>query len=171
MPALSFVSAWSRFRGSLLRNALLLWMALGIAVLPLTSACGPAWGLRMRENRDTNLLAAAATDYWTMVRWNDPGRAAAYLATPEEKLRLSRLLGDPQVRMTDAIVLQVVVGEELPEERLPTRREGVAAVRIEGYDIRKGRLTVETLEQHWVKADRGWQIDAAASPLGADRPW
>ena len=171
MPVLSSVSVWSLLRRALFGNVLLGRMALGIAVLPLTGACGPAWGLRMRERRDTTVLAAAATDYWTMVRWNDPSRAAAYLATPEEKLRLARLLGDPQVRMTDAIVLQVVVGEELPEERLPTRREGVAAVRIEGYDIRKGRLTVETLEQHWVKGDHGWQIDASASPLGADRPW
>jgi len=146
-------------------------MRLALPLLLLLAACSPAARLKMRERRDSGTLGAAAEAYWLALRWNDVSGAAGYLETPEEKLRLGRLLVDPQVRVTDVSVIQVVVGEELPEARLPETREGTAMVRIEGYDIRRGRVEVVTLEQHWVRGAHTWLVDAERSPIGADRPW
>jgi hypothetical protein len=137
----------------------------------LLTGCGPVLAHQLREQRDTRTLSDAAVEYWLMVRWNDPGRAAAYLATPEQKLKLAHLLGEPSVRITDAAVIQVVVSDELPEDRLPIKREGTAVVRIEGYDVRLGRVQVQTVEQHWLKAQQSWKVDAERSPLGVDHPW
>ncbi|MDP2305210.1 MAG: hypothetical protein Q8P18_04205 [Pseudomonadota bacterium] len=147
-------------------------MRFALPLFLLFTACSPAVRLKMKERQDTGTLAAAVNDYWLKVRWNDPGGAAAFLETPEEKLKLGRLLSDPQIRMTDVSVVQVVVGDELEEARLPETREGVVVVRIEGYDVRRGRLDVVTLEQHWVRSKpASWKVDADQSPLGADRPW
>lgn len=136
-----------------------------------TTGCGPVARLRFLEQRDTTTLAAAANDYWLALRWNDPGGASLFLETPEQRVKLGRLVSAPTVRITDAAVVQVVVGPELPEERRPETREGIVVVRIEGYDIRRNRLDVATVEQHWVRDPRGWKVDAELSPLGDDRPW
>lgn len=147
-------------------------MRVALPLLLLLTACSPAVRLRMKERADTRTLASAANDYWLAVRWNDPGGAASFLETPEEKLKLGRLVGDPQVRMTDVSVMQVVVGPELDDARLPETREGVAMVRIEGYDVRRGRVDVVMLEQHWVcSKPNTWRVDSERSPVGADRPW
>ncbi|MDP2317707.1 MAG: hypothetical protein Q8P41_32775 [Pseudomonadota bacterium] len=146
-------------------------MRIALPLLLLVTACSPAVRLKMKERRDTNTLGSAAEAYWLAVRWNDPNGAASFLETPEEKLRLGRLLADPKLRLTDVSVVQVVVGDELPEEREPETREGVAVVRIEAYDIRRGKVDVVTLEQHWVRTAHTWTVDAAQSPVGTDRPW
>jgi hypothetical protein len=144
------------------------------AILPfvlLLVGCPASVRMAMKEKRDSAALATAASDYWTMVRWGEAARASAHLENPAQKLQLARLLGDPHVRITDASVLQVVVGDDLPAEQLPRKREGTAMVRIEAFDIRGGKVEVQTLEQHWVKVDFTWLVDAEKSPLGAERPW
>ncbi|MES2643770.1 MAG: hypothetical protein V4850_30060 [Myxococcota bacterium] len=147
-------------------------MRVALPLVLLMAACSPAVRLKMKERRDTGTLATAVNDYWLSVRWNDPGGAAAFLETPEEKLKLGRLLADPRVRMTDVSVVQVVVGDELEEARLPETREGIVVVRIEAYDVRRGRVDVVTVEQHWVRSQPNtWRVDAEQSPMGADRPW
>ncbi|MFN7147616.1 MAG: hypothetical protein ACK4YP_27860 [Myxococcota bacterium] len=146
-------------------------MRLLVPLLVLTVGCSPAARLKIRSQRDTRTLATAASDYWLAVRWGDVGTAAAFLESPEERLRLGRLASEPKVRVTDAQVVQVVIGDELPEAREPETREGVAVVRVEGYDVVSGRVDIVTLEQHWVLVGHDWRVDAERSPLGADRPW
>lgn len=146
-------------------------MRVALSLVLLLTACGPMAGLKMRERRDTNTLGTAASAYWLAVRWNDPAGAAAFLETPDDKLRLGRQLADPRLKLTDVSVVQVVVGDELPDDRLPETREGVAVVRIEGYDVRRGRVDVVTVEQHWVRSTHTWKVDAERSPVGTDRPW
>jgi hypothetical protein len=143
-----------------------------LAVLALTlAACSPALRAQIKERRDVRTLGMAANEYWMAVRWNDPGRASQYLETAEERLRLGRIVSEPKVRITDVSVMSVVVGEELPDDRLPEMREGVALVRLESFDDRGGKVEVFTYEQHWVRDALGWKVDAEQSPLGSDRPW
>ncbi len=142
-----------------------------LPLLLLCVGCSAATRARLHTQRDTRTLAEAADGYWLALRWGDAATASGFLESPEERLRLGRLLGDPKVRLTDAAVVQVVVGDELPEARLPETREGVAVVRVEGYDVLRGRVEAVTIEQHWVRADRAWKVDAERSPLGDDRPW
>lgn len=137
----------------------------------LLVGCSPALRAQMKERRDVRTLGASASEYWLAVRWNDPGTAGQYLETADERLRLGRMVAEPAVRLTDVSVVNVVVGDELPEDRLPEKREGVALVRLESYDIRLGKVEVVTVEQHWVRDTLGWKVDAEQSPLGADRPW
>lgn len=146
-------------------------MRLLVPLLVLTVGCSPAARLKVRSQRDTRTLAAAANEYWRAVRWGDVGTAAAYLESPDERLRLGRLASEPKVRVTDAQVVQIVLGDALPEARLPESREGIAVVRVEGYDVVSGRVDTVTVEQHWVLVGHGWRVDAERSPLGADRPW
>jgi len=144
-------------------------------LLPLLMAfcvsCSAATRARQHTERDTRSLGEAAGAYWLAVRWGDVNAASAFLETPAQQLQLGRVLQDAQVRVTEVGVLQVVVGEELPDARAPETREGVAVVRIEGYDVRSGRVEVVSLEQHWVRADRVWKVDAERSPVGASRAW
>jgi hypothetical protein len=136
-----------------------------------SAGCSPAARLKVEARRDTRTLGEAANAYWLAVRWNDVGTASAYLATPEEKLRLGKIVGQPRVRITDVSVVQIVIGEPLPAARLPVTRDGVAVVRIDSYDELSGRADVRSVEQHWVCTGRDWTVDAERSPLGADRPW
>lgn len=137
----------------------------------LLLGCPPALRAQMTERRDTRTLGMAASEYWMAVRWNDPGRASQFLENADQRLLLGRMVASPSIRITDVSVVSVVVGEELPEERLPEKREGVAVVRVESFDDRKGKVEVVTYEQHWVRSTLGWKVDAEQSPLGADRPW
>lgn len=96
----------------------------------LLAGCSPALRAQLKERRDVRTLGEAAGAYWMAIRWNDPAGAAPFLETPEERLRLGRLVSEPAVRITDVAVVNVVVGAELPEERLPEKREGIALVRL-----------------------------------------
>lgn len=125
----------------------------------------------MEAKRDTRTLAEASAEYWSALRWNDIGVASRYLETPAEQLKLGSAIGAPRVKLTEAAVAQVVIGDPLPNDRLPETREGTAVVRVEAYDVVSGRAQVLTLQQHWVRADRSWRIDAERSPLADDRPW
>lgn len=142
-----------------------------LPVLLLAAACSPAARLKIEAKRDTRTLAEAADGYWSALRWNDVAAASGYLATPAEQLKLARAVSDPRMRLTEAAVVQVVVGEPLPDDRLPETREGVAVVRVEAYDVVSGRAQILTLEQHWVRSARSWVVDAERWPLAADRPW
>lgn len=142
-----------------------------LLALPTLGGCSPEHRRVARERRDRAALAEAAAGYWDAVRWNDAGRASAWLAEPQAQLQIGRLLAEPTYRMTDVQVMQVVVGPELPEERLPERREGTAVVRIEAWGIRDNRVGTWTIEQAWIKRERAWVVDTATSPLGSDRPW
>jgi hypothetical protein len=146
-------------------------MRLLLPLLVLLAACGPTARMKMRAQRDTRTLGTAAQDYWMALRWGDIPGASSFLETPEQRLQLGKLLADPQVRLTDASLVHVVLGAELPEDRAPETREGVALVRVEAYDVRSGRVDARTLEQHWVRVGNKWQVDAEQSPLGVDRPW
>jgi hypothetical protein len=134
-------------------------------------ACGPEKRAMFKEKRDRAALGEAVTAYWDAVRWNDVGRAAPFLETPDQRLALGRIVSAPKSRVSDVQVIQVEVGAELPEERLPERREGVALVRVELYDIAGTRVQVETVEQKWVKRGAMWFVDAELSPMDADKPW
>src|SRR3954469_8865037 len=83
---------------------------------------------QMHEKRDVANLGLAASAYWDALRWNNIGGATAFIQTPEERLKLGSQLSEPKVRITDADVLQVEVGEELGDDRLPECREGVARI-------------------------------------------
>ena len=146
-------------------------MRLALPLLLLVTACSPAARMKMKERQDTKTLGEAANAYWLALRWNDAGGAASFLETADQKLLLGRVFADPQLRLTDVSVVQVVVGEELPEERTPEKREGVVVVRVESYDIRRGKVEVVTVEQHWVRSRQSWLVDAERSPVGTDRPW
>ncbi|MFZ5479891.1 MAG: hypothetical protein ACOZNI_24215 [Myxococcota bacterium] len=144
-----------------------MWWFLVLAL----GACGAEKRATFKEKRDRVALAEAVQAYWDAVRWSDAGRATPFLETPEERLALGRVIASPTARISDVKVVQVEVGAELPEERLPERREGVALVRVEVYDVAGTRLTVETVEQSWVKRGPVWFVDAEKSPVDGGRPW
>lgn len=137
--------------------------------------CGPEAGLRFREKRDRTALATAVSAYWSAVRWSDAAGASGFLLEPDDQLRVARTLAETPIRLTGAEVLQVVVHEELGDDRAPDVREGTAIVRVEAYDRRVGRVNVETVEQRWLRRKHGglmgWYVDTARSPLDEDVPW
>lgn len=141
-----------------------------LACLVLLSACAGA-GRRMRDQRDRGALTEAVQGYWDAVRWNDAARASTWLADPKDQLALGRLVSEPRYRVSDVVIVQLALGEELPEERLPERREATALVRLEVADAVRYKGETVTVEQHWIKRERAWYVDTARSPLGADRPW
>lgn len=117
-------------------------------------------------------LTKTSDAYWYALRWNDAETAAQAWSDPTARMTVTRMVTDPELRLTDFAVLKVEVGPTLPLERAPVTREGVALVRVEGYATGGTRLVTETIQQHWVKLGGvGWTIDGQKSPLGEDRPW
>jgi hypothetical protein len=123
------------------------------------------------DEQESRMFATAAGEYWRAVRWNDPAGAAKYLEDPADRLKLGRAMTDGRYRLTDAEVVQVVLGDPLPRTARPNTRDGTVIVKLETVDQRMNRVEVQTVEQHWAKSALGWHVDAERSPLGADRPW
>lgn len=127
---------------------------------------------QFKEKQDQMGLGTAATAYWDAVRWNNISGATGYIETPEQRLALGKQLSEPLVRITETTVLQVEVGDELDAARLPERREGIARIRVEAFDVRSRKVEVVTVEQHWVKKKpNSWFVDGEQSPVGTQRPW
>jgi len=112
-------------------------------------------------------LAEAATTYWTSIRWGDALHASVFLESPEQRTQLARFMADPPWRMTDVQILSAEVGNPLPKEEHPLKREGIVLVRLEYYSTRIGKVETETIEQHWLKAAQGWEVDPMAWSTGA----
>lgn len=137
-------------------------------LLLLLTACNPERRIEIRENRNKAALMAAATAYWDAVRWSDSAAAALFLGTAEERLRLGRHLAEPKSRISDVSVVTVEVDPADPSVSVV---RGTALVRIDGYDLIRGKAAVDTVEQYWIKLDRSWHVDAERSPVGDERPW
>jgi hypothetical protein len=135
-------------------------------------ACSAEMRALHRQTKARTELAEVAGDYWTAVRWGEASKLGAFYAASEDQLAVTRVAGNTPFKVSDASIVQVVVGAELPKEREPDTREGVALVRIEAYDIRRNRLEVSEVEQHWLyREPRGWIVDVAKSPVGAETAW
>ncbi len=126
---------------------------------------GAGHGSEARQARD---LGDAATKYWEGVRWNDPGKSTPYLADLEARVALTQLINDPQVRLTDATVVQVELGVETKGDPV---RPAVVLIRLEIVDQARNRYETLNYVQHWSEIGRAWVINSAKSPLAADRPW
>jgi hypothetical protein len=144
----------------------------------LLAACSAARQAELREIGDQQALAVAVDTYWKAARWGDTGTLSMYLLEPTDRLAVARVIGTPQLRVTDVGVLQAVVGAELVaprdrdrKDRTQRWREGTALVRVEAFALASDRLASETVEQHWFRDARGWHVDTARSPIDADRPW
>lgn len=134
--------------------------------------------LHLREDLDRQHLGEAADGYWKSARWCDVAGLSLFLAEPADQLAVARACATPTLKVTDARILQAVVGPELvgPRQRhlsdLAERwRTGTVLVQVEAYGVASTRLESTTVEQAWWLGPRGWRVDTAASPLDADRPW
>lgn len=134
--------------------------------------------LHLREDVDRKALGEAANLYWKAAKWCDPAALAAFYPDPPEQLAVAKVCASPTLRVTDVKLLQVVVGEELVAPKARHRadmhelwRKGTALVQVEAYGLSSNKLEVTTVEQQWSMDPRGWHVDAAASPVDADRPW
>jgi hypothetical protein len=141
-------------------------------------ACSAARQAEIRESGDERELGAAVGAYWKAARWGDGAALATFLLEPADRLAVARLVATPTLRVTDATVLQAVVGDELiaPKDRKKSDRtarwrEGTVLVKVEAYALNSDRLQVETVEQRWLRDARGWHVDTVLSPIDADRPW
>lgn len=123
------------------------------------------------DARDLATLNNAVLEYWKAVRWGDASDLLAWYTGPEDQIHVTTAYAEARVRMQDAQILHVVMGDALPKEREPATREGIAAVRVEAFDAHTGRLILETVEQHWVKVSGSWIVDTEKSPLGEGRLW
>ncbi len=146
-------------------------------ILSLLS-CSAARRAELREVGDQAQLGAAVDTYWKAARWGDVRTLGSFLLEPADRLAVARVVATPKLRVTDATVLQAVVGPELLEPKARSKtdraerwREGTVLVKVEAYALNSDRLTVETVEQAWVRDARGWHVDTAASPIDPDRPW
>jgi hypothetical protein len=142
------------------------------------SGCNAARRAEIREAGDQAQLGAAVDTYWKAARWGDARTIGSFLIEPADRLAVARVVATPTLRVTDVTVLQTVVGVELIEPRARSKtdreerwREGTVLVKVEAYALNSDRLTVETVEQAWVRDARGWHVDTAVSPIDADRPW
>lgn len=135
---------------------------LGVALVGLAFAGG------RHDARDARLLGDAASTYWEGVRWGDANKAGAYLPGLDTRVALTTMLADPHVRLTDATVLQVELGADPGKD---AARTAAVVVRLETIDVQKNRYETLTYVQHWEGHGAVWQVDAAQSPLGVDRPW
>lgn len=149
-----------------------------LALLLSLLACSAARRAELREAGDQAQLGAAVDTYWKAARWGDVRTLSTFLIEPADRLAVARVVATPTLRVTDATVLQAVVGPELVEpkrrsktDRAERWREGTVLVKVEAYALSSNRLTVETVEQAWVRDARGWHVDTASSPIDADRPW
>lgn len=141
-------------------------------------ACSPAMMARAREDADRKHLGEAVTAYWKAAQWGDATALAAFLAEPADQLAVARSVAAPVLRVTDAKLLQVVVGPELVLRKdrklqdLDGRwREGTALVQVDCWGLSNQRVATETVEQVWYLGPRGWVVDTQRSPIDADRPW
>ena len=146
--------------------------------LLLSTACTPAMMARMREDFDRKFLGEAVDGYWKAARWGDAPALSAFLSRPEDQLAVARILANPILRVTDARILQVVVGPELVLRKdrkmqdMDARwREGTALVRVEAWTLATERVEAATVEQAWTLGPRGWTMNTAVSAIDADRPW
>jgi len=138
------------------------------ALFLLLAACSPARRAAMREKRAHSALSAASGMYWDAVRWGDSGAALTFVTTTDGKRMLSEQVGENpsrRVSRVEPVDVSVDAAEDGSAER------GTVLVRVESFDVRRGRVEVETVEQHWRLDGRVWIIDETASPIDADRPW
>lgn len=142
-----------------------------IFVLLGLGGCSKAAIEAAREHRDKESLEVAVETYWAALRWNDVGSATWFVPSVDGKTALTKLLADPSIRISDEHVVGVQVGPASLDPEAPVQREGTAVIRVESVDVARGKVSTETVEQHWQKTGHGWQVDEVASPMHADRPW
>lgn len=149
-----------------------------MAPLLLLLSCTPVMMARLREDEDRGQLGSAVQGYWKAAQWGDAPGLAPFLPVPADQLAVARSIANPVVKVTDARLLQVVVGPELVLRKdrryqdLDVRwREGTALVQVETWGLSNQRVSTETVEQVWYLCPRGWVLDTAKSPIDADRPW
>ncbi len=138
------------------------------ALFLLLAACSPARRASMREKRAQAALSAASGMYWDAVRWGDSAAALTFVTTTDGKRMLSEQVGETPARRVSRVE-PVDVSVDAAEDGSAER--GTVLVRVESFDVRRGRVEVETVEQQWRLDGRAWIIDEAASPIDADRPW
>jgi hypothetical protein len=122
----------------------------------------------MREKRAQSALSAASGMYWDAVRWGDSAAALTFVTTTDGKRLLSEQVGEATPRRVSRVE-PVDVSVDAAEDG--SAEHGTVLVRVESFDVRRGRVEVETVEQHWRLDGRAWIIDEAVSPIDADRPW
>ncbi len=134
--------------------------------------------LRLREDADRQHLGEAADLYWKAARWCDAVALAPFLTEPADQLLVARTCATPREKITDARILQAVVGEELLAPRLRKYadltqrwRTGTVLVQVESYGLNSDRLQTTTVEQPWVLDPRGWHVDPTVTPITPDHPW
>lgn len=135
------------------------------------AGCAAAPVKHSDPGRDLSQLNEAVLEYWKSMRWGDQGDLLVYFPKPEDQIKIASAYAEARVRMQDSQILHVVVGADLPAERSPATREGIAAIRVEAFDSATGKLILETFEQHWVKENGHWVVDTEKSPLGDARLW
>ena len=136
-------------------------------VLPFLFVLGCAGAAaRMRDARARGSVSEAADIYWRAVRWGDTDRATLWLRTPEGRLAVSQQLEQPTRRITEARLVDVALVYEGDAVVGAS-----ASVRVESFDLRRGRVDNEVVQQWWIKDGPIWRIDEEKSPIDPDRPW
>lgn len=150
------------------------WGALAVVgVCVWLTGCSATHRSQARLERAKLSLADSVQLYWEAVRWGEAAEATVVWAGADTRLRLTEMLADPAVRLTDTQVLALEIEVDRPHPDRPKHdlHRGTIVVRLEGFEETGQRGITETIRQSWVETPTGWFIDAERSPLGVDRPW
>lgn len=106
--------------------------------------------------RDTRAVTEAAEVFWSALRWQDLGTAAAFLENVDDRVSWTTSMATAR-QYRSAVVLTVQVGPQLQQTN-GIHREAVVVVRTEtiGNDQ---VLRTDVVTQTWYKTDDGWFVE------------